>query len=70
MSGPNSMSPMLSVLDKSQRCRGFIFRRGMTGFEAFDETRSLGFYASEPEAIAAIADSQIVLEAQTDEIAK
>jgi hypothetical protein len=37
------------------RCVGFVMRRGAAGHEAFDECRSLGMYASQPEAIAAVA---------------
>jgi hypothetical protein len=47
-------SPLLSAYD-GQRCIGFAFSLGKLGFEAFDtEERSLGVYATQREAAAAI----------------
>jgi hypothetical protein len=47
-------SPLLSAYD-GQRCIGFVCSRGKLGFEAFDtEERSLGMYATQREAAAAI----------------
>jgi hypothetical protein len=47
-------SPLLSAYD-GQRCIGFVCSRGKLGFEAFDtEERSLGIYATQREAAAAI----------------
>jgi hypothetical protein len=47
-------SPLLSAYD-GQRCIGFVCSRGKLGFEAFDtEERSLGIYATQREASAAI----------------
>jgi hypothetical protein len=47
-------SPLLSAYD-GQRCIGFVCSRGKLGFEAFDsEERSLGVYATQREAAAAI----------------
>jgi hypothetical protein len=46
--------PLLSAYD-GQRCIGFVCSRGKLGFEAFDsEKRSLGVYATQREAAAAI----------------
>jgi hypothetical protein len=40
---------------EGQRCIGFVCSRGKLGFEAFDtEERSLGVYATQREAAAAI----------------
>ena len=47
-------SPITSIM-AGNRCVGFVMRRGAAGHEAFDECRSLGMYASQPEAIAAVA---------------
>jgi hypothetical protein len=45
---------MLSVYD-GQRCIGHLIRRGKCGVEAFDlDDRSLGVFASQPEAIKAL----------------
>jgi hypothetical protein len=45
---------LLSAYD-GQRCIGFAFSLGKLGFEAFDtEERSLGVYATQREAAAAI----------------
>jgi hypothetical protein len=47
-------SPLLSAYD-GQRCIGFVCSRGKLGFESFDtEERSLGMYATQREAAAAI----------------
>ena len=47
-------SLLLSAYD-GQRCIGFVCSRGKLGFEAFDsEERSLGVYATQREAAAAI----------------
>jgi hypothetical protein len=47
-------SPLLSAYD-GQHCIGFVCSRGKLGFEAFDtEERSLGIYATQREAAAAI----------------
>jgi len=47
-------SPLLSAYE-GRRCIGFVCSRGKLGFEAFDtEARSLGVYATQRKAAAAI----------------
>jgi hypothetical protein len=48
------VTPITSIMVGS-RCIGFVFRRGAAGVEAFDEQRSLGMFADQGEAIAAVA---------------
>jgi hypothetical protein len=56
MTAPTSSSPMVSIYD-GQRCLGFVFQRGRTGFEAFDaEQRSLGMFPTQREAATAIME--------------
>lgn len=53
----NKKSPMVSILHGHQ-CVGFTISRGCKGIEAFDvEARSLGIFADELAAIAAISQS-------------
>jgi hypothetical protein len=47
-------SPITSIM-ADNRCVGFLFRRGPAGVEAFDEHRSLGLFADQAEAVAAVA---------------
>jgi len=53
-----AISPLAYIYD-GRACLGFVLSRGRTGFEAFDiEERSLGIYATQREAAAAIMRGQ------------
>lgn len=57
MTKPSAVTPLISVLI-NDRCIGYLIRRGRDGFEAFDsDDRSLGMFADEREAIAAVMRS-------------
>ena len=50
-----SSTPPITSTMTGNRCVGFVFRRGVAGVEAFDEQRSLGLYADQAQAVAAVA---------------
>jgi hypothetical protein len=57
MSAATSTSPMLSIYD-GQRCVGFVYARGRTGFEAFTaDQRSLGTFRTQREAATAVMEA-------------
>jgi hypothetical protein len=57
MTTATSPSPLLSIYD-GQRCVGFVYARGRTGFEAFTaEQHSLGIFPSQREAAAAVMEA-------------
>jgi hypothetical protein len=56
MSGINGTPPMLSIYD-GRDCVGFLISRGKQGVELFDrDQKSIGIFASQHEAIAAISE--------------
>jgi len=51
-------TPLISVMH-GDRCLGFLLRRGQQGIEVFTrETRSLGCFPTEREAISALLNSK------------
>jgi hypothetical protein len=57
MTSAASTSPMVSIYD-GQRCVGFVYARGRTGFEAFTvEQQSLGIFATQREAATAVMEA-------------
>ena len=49
-----AVSPITPIMAGS-RCIGFAMRRGVAGYEAFTEHSSLGLFADQDKAIAAVA---------------
>jgi hypothetical protein len=56
MTPVSSNSPLLSIFAGDQTCIGFVFNRGRTGFEGFDQQRSLGLFESQAAAVARFAE--------------
>ena len=56
MTSVATSSPMVSIYD-GQRCCGWVFHRGRTGFEAFTaEQHSLGTFPTQREAAVAVME--------------
>jgi hypothetical protein len=50
----------LSYVLTNDRCVGYLIKRGKTGFEAFDaDDRSLGTFAAEDDAVAAVRKGRV-----------
>jgi hypothetical protein len=59
-------TPMISVMHVGQ-CIGFLLCRGRRGFEAFTrETRSVGCFPSEREAISALFNPKAALDTESE----
>jgi hypothetical protein len=46
-------SPVTPIM-RGNECIGFVFGRGLSGYEAFDTDKSIGMFPSKTEAVAAV----------------
>jgi hypothetical protein len=59
MTAATTSTPVMKAVIYDNRCFGFVVARGKSGFETFNiDDRSLGIFANEKSAIAALFDDR------------